>query len=89
MPVRWQVTDEDGAQVIEQVPLCVLYGSHVLHDIDATSALCADDILNAGVQWGEDEMQAFARVHEMVGRLVPSQEGTAPSQRENHSRLMR
>ena len=75
--IRWQEADTEGAQILEQGPLCAIYGSSLLHDIDATSALASDDNLNAGVQWGEDEMQAFGRVHEMMERLAPSQEGTA------------
>ena len=56
VPIRWQEADTEGAQILEQGPLCAMYGSSLLHDIDATSALASDDNLNAGVQWGEDEM---------------------------------
>ena len=77
VPIRLQDTDTEGAQIIEQGPLCAMYDSSLLHDIDATSALASDDNLNAGVQWGQDEMQAFGRVHEMMVRLAPSQDGTA------------
>ena len=38
------------------------------------NALSSDDNLNASVQWGEDEMQAFGRVDAMMLRLGPSQE---------------
>ena len=79
VPIRWPDSDAEGKLILEQGPLCALYGSNLLHDIDATNALCSDDNLNAGVQWGEDEMQAFGRVHEMVVRLAASQ-GSAPSQ---------
>ena len=79
VPIRWPDSDAEGKLILEQGPLCALYGSNLLHAVDATNALCSDDNLNAGVQWGEDEMQAFGRVHEMVGRLAASQ-GSASSQ---------
>ena len=72
--IRWQETDTEGAQIIEQGPLCALYASSLLHDIDAASALASSDNLNASAQWAEDEMQAFGRVHEMMARQegIPS-----------------
>ena len=72
VPIRWQEADTEGALILEQGPLCALYTSDLLHDLDATHALAADDNLNAGVQ-------AFGRVHEMMERL--GLEGmAAPSQ---------
>ena len=78
-PIRWPDSDAEGKLILGQGPFCALCGSNLLHDIGGTSALCSDDNLNAGVQWGEDEVQVFGRVHEMVVRLAASQ-GSAPSQ---------
>ena len=58
--------------------MCVIYSSSLLRDPDATNALAADDNLNANVQWGEDEMQAFGRVHEMLRRVAAPSQDTAP-----------
>ena len=82
VPIRWQDADDEGKTIIEQGPLCALFASNLLHDMDATRALCSEDNLNAGVQWGEDEMQAFGRVHEMAARLTPSEGGSQPSDDE-------
>jgi hypothetical protein len=79
VPIRWQETDTEGLEIMARGPLCAIYDSSLLNDIDATNALASDDNLNAAVQWGEDEMQAFGRVHTMMDRLAPSQ-AVAPSQ---------
>jgi len=73
--IRWQETDE-GAQILEQGPLCVIYEyeSSLFHDSDAMHALASEDNLNASMAWGDDEMQAFGRVHLLMGRLAPSQD---------------
>ena len=73
--IRWKATDAEGPQITEQGPLCAIYESSLFHDSAAMHALAADDNLNAAVQWGEDEMQAFGRVHLMMERLAPSQGG--------------
>ena len=70
---RWQDADSEGAQILDQGPLCIIYKAELLLDIDATNALSGEDNLNASVQFGEDEMQAFARVDEITTRLAPSQ----------------
>jgi len=72
--IRWQESDEEGLQIMHHGPMCAIYDSSLLHDTDAANALASDDNLNAAVQWGEDEMQAFGRVHEMMER-TPSQCG--------------
>ena len=69
VPIKWQANDEEGAQILENGPLCIIFGSPLLLDVEATTALCAEDNLNAEVQWGDDEIQAFGRVHEMVERI--------------------
>ena len=72
--IRWHEADSEGAQIQEQGPLSSIYSAGLLLDLDATNALSAEDNLNASVSWGEDEMQAFGRVHEMMIRMAPSQE---------------
>ena len=78
VPIRWQEADAEGAQILEQGPACAIYGEGLLLDIDAAHALASDDNLNTGVQWGEDEMQAFGRVHAMMEKWLPAKEGPIP-----------
>ena len=61
--IRWQDGDLEGAQIIEQGPLCVIHGSSLLHDSDATIALAFDDNLGKTVRC----------------RLAPSQEMAPPT----------
>ena len=43
--LRWQDGDDEGAQIMEQGPMCVIYSSSLLLDPDATNALAVDDDL--------------------------------------------
>ena len=65
--------------------LCSIYSEDLWADDSALKALMLGDNLNAAVQAGEDEMQAFGRVDSIVLALAapaPSQPGgPAPSQR--------
>lgn len=74
VPIRWRDGDTEGAEIMSRGPLCAIYDSKLLDDPEALRALASDDNLNASVQWGEDEMQAYGRVHEVVERLAPSQD---------------
>ena len=74
VPIRWGETDHEGQLIIEQGPLCAIYHSQLLHDLDAATALASDDNLNAAVQLVEDEMQAFGRVDAMFNRMALSQD---------------
>ena len=40
--IRWQDGDEEGAQILEQGPMCVIYSSSLLRDPEATAALAVD-----------------------------------------------
>ena len=51
-----QDNDEEGALILDQGPLCAIYSSDLLRDTAATHALNGEDNVNAGVQWGMDEM---------------------------------
>ena len=42
-PVRWQDADTEGAQIIEHGPLCAIYSSRLLQDIDAARALASEE----------------------------------------------
>jgi hypothetical protein len=69
VPIVWKTDDYEGALILEHGIKCQIYDSSLLYDTDAASALASEDNLNATVQWGEDEMQAFGRASEMVDRL--------------------
>ena len=73
--IRWKDDDTEGATILEQGQVCAIYSSKLLQDEEAMNALCAEDNLNASVQWAEDEMQAFGRVDQIVRRS-----GTANAQ---------
>ena len=70
--IKWQESDSEGAAIITQGPLCAIYTSDLLLNTDAMNALASDDNLNASVQLGEDEIQAFGRAHAMVKGWLPA-----------------
>ena len=72
-PLKAQQGDSEAILIQEEGPLCAVYESALYHDSEAMQALSSDDNLNAGVVWGEDEMQAFGRVHQLMERMAPSQ----------------
>jgi len=76
MPIRWSDGDKEGRLITTVGILCATYDSALLSDVDACSALCNQDNLNASVVLGEDEMQAFGRVHTTLQRMAPSQDET-------------
>ena len=59
--LKWKPEDTEGALILEKGPICVIYSSDLLNDVDALTALMGEDNANADIQWGEDEMQAFGR----------------------------
>ena len=68
--IRWQDGDLEGAQIIEQGPLCVIHGSSLLHDSDATIALASDYHSDcSGTTISFEECVSAAEVG-----VVPSQE---------------
>jgi len=72
--IKWQDTDVEGLEILNSGVMAVIYGAELLRDNDAMCALASGDNLNANVQMGEDEMQAFGRVHALVEKLPPSEE---------------
>ena len=72
-PIKWRDDDTEGPLILESGPLCAIYTSALFDDLEAMNALTADDNMNAETQWGQDEMQAFGRVHLLMDRLAPSQ----------------
>ena len=73
--IRWQDGDLEGAQIIEQGPLCVIHGSSLLHDSDATIALAFDDHLDcSGTTISFEECVSAVQVG-----LAPSQEMAPPT----------
>ena len=77
IPIRWGENDTEGHEIMMHGPICQIYGAELLRDTEAVHALSGDDNLNAKVQWGMDEMQAFGRVDELMERmnLVPGTPG--------------
>ena len=65
---EWRATREDGV-------LCVVYDEALWEDNSALVSWMLADNLNASVQVGEDEMQAFGRVGGIVTKLARSQQG--------------
>ena len=53
-------------KIREHGPLCAIYEKDLFDDHAAIVALASDDNLNASIQWSEDEMQAFGRVHNIM-----------------------
>ena len=60
--IRWKEDDDEGQNIRLSGPLCKIFDSKLFEDIVAMEALAQDDNLNAAIQMGEDEMQAFGRV---------------------------
>ena len=76
MPLlKWKKDDQDAEMIQKNGPLCAVFEADIWKDPDAVNALASDDNLNATVQMGEDEMQAFGRVDTMYGRMVQTQRG--------------
>ena len=88
MAISWQDDDVEGLMILEQGPVCVIYSSTLFDDVAAMNSLASTDNLNASVQWGEDEMQAFGRVHLMVDNLAPSQAHETMDQQELASKIL-
>ena len=77
--IKLKDDDIEGHTISNTGVLAAIYSEGLLLDDDAMCALAAEDNLNANVQMGEDEMQAFGRVHAMVERfnVAPSQDTSA------------
>ena len=73
-PIRWQETDTEGKQILDQGPLCAIYDLELCNDPNAMNALTSEDNLNQAVQMGEDEMTALGRVSAIFDRTAPSQD---------------
>ena len=41
--IRWQDTDEEGALILDKGPICAIYSSDLLNDVDALFALMCGD----------------------------------------------
>ena len=72
--ISLRTDDVEGHEIQAQGPVCVIYYSSLWSDHAAMLALSATDNLNADVQWGEDEMQAYGRVHQITHTLSPNQD---------------
>ena len=62
MAIKFQTGDEEGQFILQDGPLCVVYEADLLEDAEAMGAVMTEDNLNADVQHGEEEIQAFGRV---------------------------
>ena len=65
-PIKWLETDTEGHEILEHGPVCQIFEEELFEDKDAFIALASEDNMNAGIQLGEDEMQGFGRVHQIV-----------------------
>ena len=84
--VKWRDDDVEGHTIIAQGPVCAIYTRELFEDNAAMEALSSEDNLNAGVQLGEDEMQAYGRVHVLTVRLQAlSQNGHDPTKEAGHA----
>lgn len=72
--ITWQEDDTEGNLIETLGPVCAIYDSSLFYDKAAMQALSSEDNLNASVQWAEDEMQAFGRVHLLMESQARSQE---------------
>ena len=68
--------DDEGALIQAQGPVSAIYSKELMLDSDAMIALSTDDNLNAGIQLGDDEIQAFGRVHAVMTKVARSQDAT-------------
>ena len=69
VPIKWLDKDEEGLLILEQGPICQIFEEGLFEDKDALIALASEDNMNAGIQLGEDEMQAFGRTHQLITKL--------------------
>lgn len=60
--ICWQADDTEGALILKNGPMCQIYDWQLFEDGPAMDTVGSEDNLNANVQMGEDEMQAFGRV---------------------------
>ena len=72
--IRWTPEDVEGATILAEGPVCQIYSSSLFDDQEAMEAMGSEDNLNANVQMGEDEMQAFGRVSEHMSKMPISQD---------------
>ena len=66
LKIAYRPDDSEGPKIIEEGPICAIYGQKLWDDPEAAKALASDDNLNANVQMGEDELQAFGRVCRII-----------------------
>jgi len=84
-PLVYENTQEWN-EITANGPLCTIYSEGLWDDKEALQWTMLGDNLNAAVQLGEDEMQAFGRVDSIVQQIVSQ----APGQQtiEIHSRTV-
>ena len=70
--IKYKPTPEQQA-IAENGVLAVVYGEELWDDHEAMARVMLGDNLNAAVQVGEDEVQAFGRVDRIVVGLIEQQ----------------
>ena len=86
--ISWRDDDVEGHLILEQGPVCAIYASTLFEDLPALNSIASTDNLNASVQWGEDEMQAFGRVHLIMDHMAPSQGHGTTDQQEFSRKIL-
>ena len=61
---------QEWNEIVADGPLCTIYNEGLWDDEEALRWTMLGDNLNAAVQLGEDEMQAFGRADSIVQQIV-------------------
>jgi hypothetical protein len=67
--IRFNSDDSEGKEITSQGVLAVVYDQSIWEDEEAVIALSSLGNFNAAIDQGEDEMQAFGRINELVNRM--------------------
>ena len=67
--IRFNSDDPEGKEITSQGVLAVVYDQSIWEDEEAVIALSSLGNFNAAIDQGEDEMQAFGRINELVNRM--------------------
>ena len=67
--IRFNSDDSEGKEITSQGVLAVVYDQSIWEDEEAVIALSSLGNFNAAIDQGEDEMQAFGRINELITRM--------------------
>ena len=77
MALTLRADDEEGKIIQEQGPMCVVYESELLDDIRALLAIMQEDNMDAAIQKGETEFDAFGLANLTVNDMTENDEANS------------